>query len=288
MTKSADAFRTISEVADWLDTPAHVLRFWESKFSQVKPVKRAGGRRYYRPADMVLLGGIKRLLHDEGLTIKGVQKILRDKGAAHVSSLSQPVDLPQPEYREAEIVELRPVQSPPLPPAQPAAERETLVPPQAPATPAPSAPEAEDGPPASSATPGGTAPNGTFPPAPTLPAPLPPATSAPETQHSVTTHWEETPAAGGPTHTPRTEPPQDTPPTPISPRDVPVTAPHRSAREADAPRQPAQPAALGPEDSPAAAGPTVLAQLLLRPTALPRQQQQRAQDLADRLVALHG
>ncbi|MFP7673029.1 MerR family transcriptional regulator [Marivita sp. S0852] len=87
MSKSADAFRTISEVADWMDTPAHVLRFWESKFTQVKPVKRAGGRRYYRPADMRLLGGIKKLLHEDGMTIKGAQKILREKGIKHVSSL---------------------------------------------------------------------------------------------------------------------------------------------------------------------------------------------------------
>jgi len=88
MGKSADAFRTISEVADWLETPAHVLRFWESKFSQVKPVKRAGGRRYYRPADMMLLGGIKKLLHDDGMTIKGVQKMLRDQGVKHVSDMA--------------------------------------------------------------------------------------------------------------------------------------------------------------------------------------------------------
>jgi DNA-binding transcriptional MerR regulator len=87
MSKSADAFRTISEVAEWLDTPAHVLRFWESKFTQVKPVKRAGGRRYYRPADMRLLGGIKKLLHDDGMTIKGVQNVLREQGIKHVSSL---------------------------------------------------------------------------------------------------------------------------------------------------------------------------------------------------------
>lgn len=87
MSKSADAFRTISEVAEWLETPAHVLRFWESKFTQVKPVKRAGGRRYYRPADMRLLGGIKKLLHEDGMTIKGVQKILREQGIKHVSSL---------------------------------------------------------------------------------------------------------------------------------------------------------------------------------------------------------
>ena len=89
MSKSADAFRTISEVAEWLDTPAHVLRFWESKFTQVKPVKRAGGRRYYRPADMRLLGGIKKLLHDDGMTIKGVQKVLREQGIRHVSSLCE-------------------------------------------------------------------------------------------------------------------------------------------------------------------------------------------------------
>lgn len=92
MAKSADAFRTISEVAEWLEVPAHVLRFWESKFTQVKPVKRAGGRRYYRPADMRLLAGIKLLLHDEGMTIKGVQKMLREEGVRHVSSLAAPFE----------------------------------------------------------------------------------------------------------------------------------------------------------------------------------------------------
>ena len=100
MAKSRDAFRTISEVAEWLDTPAHVLRFWESRFSQVKPVKRAGGRRYYRPSDMLLLGGIRRLLHDDGITIKGVQKILRERGIRHVIALSEDhlPDLEQPVY----------------------------------------------------------------------------------------------------------------------------------------------------------------------------------------------
>lgn len=92
MPKSPDAFRTISEVADWLGVQAHVLRFWESKFTQVKPVKRAGGRRYYRPADMLLLGGIKKLLHEDGLTIKGAQKILRENGVEHVADMSQPLD----------------------------------------------------------------------------------------------------------------------------------------------------------------------------------------------------
>lgn len=88
MAKSADAFRTISEVAEILQVPAHVLRFWESKFSQVKPVKRAGGRRYYRPDDIRLLSGIRTLLHDDGMTIKGVQKILRERGTAHVAEMA--------------------------------------------------------------------------------------------------------------------------------------------------------------------------------------------------------
>jgi DNA-binding transcriptional MerR regulator len=76
--KSADAFRTISEVANELEIPQHVLRFWESKFSQVKPLKRGGGRRYYRPEDIVLLRNIRTLLYKEGYTIKGVQKLLRE------------------------------------------------------------------------------------------------------------------------------------------------------------------------------------------------------------------
>ena len=88
MEKSAEAFRTISEVAEVLETPAHVLRFWESRFPQIRPVKRAGGRRYYRPADVALLTGIKHLLHDEGMTIRGVQKVLREQGVRHVIALS--------------------------------------------------------------------------------------------------------------------------------------------------------------------------------------------------------
>ncbi len=99
MPKSPDAFRTISEVAEWLGIQAHVLRFWESKFTQVKPIKRAGGRRYYRPADMLLLGGIKRMLHDDGLTIKGVQKVLREEGMNHVAAMSGPLD----ELAQAEL-----------------------------------------------------------------------------------------------------------------------------------------------------------------------------------------
>ncbi len=93
MDKSPEAFRTISEVAEALGTPAHVLRFWESRFPQIRPVKRAGGRRYYRPADVALLTGIKHLLHDEGLTIRGVQKILREQGVRYVASLSGQGDI---------------------------------------------------------------------------------------------------------------------------------------------------------------------------------------------------
>lgn len=86
--KSPDAFRTISEAADTLDLPQHVLRFWETRFSQIKPMKRSGGRRYYRPTDIALLQGIRHLLYDEGYTIKGVQRILREQGVAHVSGLN--------------------------------------------------------------------------------------------------------------------------------------------------------------------------------------------------------
>lgn len=84
VSKSADAFRTISEVAEELDVPKHVLRFWEQKFPQIKPMKRGGGRRYYRPEDLDLLRGIRHLLHLEGYTIRGVQKILRTQGVDEV------------------------------------------------------------------------------------------------------------------------------------------------------------------------------------------------------------
>lgn len=79
-SKGRDAFRTISEVADELDLPQHVLRFWESKFSQIKPLKRGGNRRYYRPDDVLLLTAIKRLLHSDGYTIRGVQKLFKAQG----------------------------------------------------------------------------------------------------------------------------------------------------------------------------------------------------------------
>ena len=87
--KSPEAFRTISEVATELDVPQHVLRFWEGRFTQIKPVKRAGGRRYYRPEDVDLLRGIRALLYREGFTIKGVQKVLQERGLRHVAELGR-------------------------------------------------------------------------------------------------------------------------------------------------------------------------------------------------------
>lgn len=90
MDKAPDAFRTISEVADDLKVPQHVLRFWETRFSQIKPMKRAGGRRYYRPDDVDLLRGIHHLLYGEGYTIRGVQRILKDQGLKFVQGVWQP------------------------------------------------------------------------------------------------------------------------------------------------------------------------------------------------------
>jgi DNA-binding transcriptional MerR regulator len=84
MSKSVEAFRTIGEVSDDLDVPKHVLRFWEGRFPQIKPMKRGGGRRFYRPEDVALLQGIHHLLHKAGYTIKGVQRILREQGAEAV------------------------------------------------------------------------------------------------------------------------------------------------------------------------------------------------------------
>jgi DNA-binding transcriptional MerR regulator len=88
LDKSPDAFRTISEVADDLDLPQHVLRFWETRFPQIKPLKRGGGRRYYRPDDVELLKGIRHLLYDHGYTIKGVQKLLKTNGNKFVVAVA--------------------------------------------------------------------------------------------------------------------------------------------------------------------------------------------------------
>ncbi len=87
MEKAPDAFRTISEVADEIDVPQHVLRFWESRFPQIRPMKRGGGRRYYRPDDVDLLRGVRHLLYGEGYTIRGVQRILREQGVTFVQTI---------------------------------------------------------------------------------------------------------------------------------------------------------------------------------------------------------
>jgi DNA-binding transcriptional MerR regulator len=99
--KAPEAFRTISEVATELDVPQHVLRFWESRFREIRPMKRGGGRRYYRPDDVDLLRGIRHLLYGEGYTIRGVQRLLREQGLRFVQSVWQP-GAPQPARQLAE------------------------------------------------------------------------------------------------------------------------------------------------------------------------------------------
>ena len=89
MAKGPEAFRTISEAADELSVPQHVLRFWETKFSFIRPMKRAGGRRFYRPSDIAVLKGVRRLLHDEGYTIKGVQRLCREQGVRRLVAAGQ-------------------------------------------------------------------------------------------------------------------------------------------------------------------------------------------------------
>lgn len=103
--KSPDAFRTISEAAEELDLPQHVLRFWETRFATIKPLKRGGGRRYYRPEDVLLLKGIRHLLYDQGFTIKGVQRILKDQGSRYVIGIG--------EGRPVEPVTAAPTPAPP-------------------------------------------------------------------------------------------------------------------------------------------------------------------------------
>jgi len=111
--KSRDAFRTISEVAAELDVPQHVLRFWESRFIQVKPVKRAGGRRFYRPEDVDLLRGIRALLYSDGLTIRGVQKVLKERGLRHVAGIGR-CGSPEPMVVEKIVFVEKPAPAPVL------------------------------------------------------------------------------------------------------------------------------------------------------------------------------
>jgi DNA-binding transcriptional MerR regulator len=106
LEKAPDAFRTISEVADEIDVPQHVLRFWESRFAQIRPMKRGGGRRYYRPDDVDLLRGVRHLLYGEGYTIRGVQRILRDEGTTFVQNVWRAGAAPPPPPSEEDSEEL--------------------------------------------------------------------------------------------------------------------------------------------------------------------------------------
>jgi DNA-binding transcriptional MerR regulator len=124
VNKAPDAFRTISEVAAELELPQHVLRFWESRFPHIRPMKRGGGRRYYRPDDVELLRGIRHLLYGLGYTIRGVQRILREQGPRFVQTVwqegaPQPVHMPEPEADERDDA---PMDDEPIAPAGEAAE----------------------------------------------------------------------------------------------------------------------------------------------------------------------
>jgi DNA-binding transcriptional MerR regulator len=119
--KAPEAFRTISEVASDLDLPQHVLRFWETRFQQIKPLKRGGGRRYYRPDDVDLLRGIRHLLYSEGYTIRGAQRILKDHGIKFVQNVWR-TGAPQP-TRASEATEAEIPEAPPLRPQPPSARR---------------------------------------------------------------------------------------------------------------------------------------------------------------------
>jgi DNA-binding transcriptional MerR regulator len=96
VAKGPEAFRTISEAAEELNVPQHVLRFWETKFAFIRPMKRAGGRRFYRPSDIAVLQGVRRLLHDEGYTIKGVQRLHREQGLRRLIEAGEGESVPQP------------------------------------------------------------------------------------------------------------------------------------------------------------------------------------------------
>jgi DNA-binding transcriptional MerR regulator len=115
MDKSADAFRTISEVAGELDLPRHVLRFWETRFPQIKPLKRAGGRRYYRPRDIEVLRAIKHLLYGQGYTIKGVQRVLKERGAGAFAAANDAANESCSELSFPAARELPPLQGSPPP-----------------------------------------------------------------------------------------------------------------------------------------------------------------------------
>ena len=238
MAKSADAFRTISEVAEILQVPAHVLRFWESRFTQVKPVKRAGGRRYYRPGDIQLLSGIRKLLHDDGMTIKGVQKILRAHGVAHVAAMAPALTemqsgMPEtdaPETPGAKVLSFAPRAGADADPAP-----TDIAPDDAPAE-LPPGPDPEPQPAAH-----------TPPPPPPVDAPEhdaeptaePPETAPPDTAPAPVTSEDTTAPAPEALEASKPAAPSDTAPAPVTPADT--TAPAPEAPEASEPAAPPLP-----------------------------------------------
>jgi len=125
MEKSPEAFRTISEVARAMELPQHVLRFWETRFPQIRPLKRAGGRRYYRPDDVERLRLIKRLLYDEGYTIKGVQKLFKEQG---VQALTGAGLEPRPQFAAGEPIAQQPEEAPSISRRPPAGEPQSPIP----------------------------------------------------------------------------------------------------------------------------------------------------------------
>ena len=147
MTKGPDAFRTISEASDELGVPQHVLRFWETRFSFIRPMKRAGGRRFYRPHDIAILRGVRRLLHDDGLSIKGVQQLHRDEGVRCLLAAGEGVIAPRkvaaPEpapmaltaepVAPPELIVLAPLSAEPPPASEVASQEDAPRPSRAPA-----------------------------------------------------------------------------------------------------------------------------------------------------------
>ena len=255
MSKSPDAFRTISEVAEWLGIQAHVLRFWESKFTQIKPVKRAGGRRYYRPADVDLLGSIKVLLHDQGMAIKDVQALLREHGAAHVASLADP-DAPSAAQGSAAASDVEPIENASADPVQgdviEATVEATFEPVEPSAAPAPT-PPAPAAPPGAWAEPASPAP-ATAAPTPasaTAPAPapqaMPPAAEAPQAAPTPVQPVHNQPVQTQPVQTQPVQPqpvqPQPVQPQPVQPQPV-QTQPQMQAQPQVQP--PVQPTAAPP------------------------------------------
>ena len=252
--KSEGAFRTIREVADWLAVPTHVLRFWESKFEQVQPVKGAGGRRYYRPEDMRLLGGIKVLLHDQGQTIRGVAQRIEDEGAAPVMALAPALDAPdaapQPDRRARKVIRGGAKVVP----------FDRASPEHAAPDPAPAPGDAEAGPGDAEAAPGDGEGAGGDLPAADLPDPAPedPA-SAPQPVPEVAEGVEDAPPAPVPDDLPA---PPEAPPQP-APEPEPGTAlPEETPDDAAAAAPP--PALEAPPEAAVPVPPTLAALRLVR------------------------